>query len=453
MQDPLIDWLFQLQGPSLKWDIETVRAFAARLGHPERGFRSVHLAGTNGKGSVAAMLHGIARASGLSVGLNTSPHLVDPEERIRIDDHDIQPTQFRALISELRHDAEQAGSELPRHPSFFEMITLAAMRAFERAKVDLAVVETGLGGRLDATNILTPTLSVITTIGIDHLTALGGSLDSIASEKAGIVKPGVPVLAGWMHESMLSIIQDRAQRWGAPFYPAMRELSISGNLDGSFDLITPVCTYRRLRAPLAGPHQRLNTALAVRAAELLRLRGLSLPEVAIQPGLDLTRWPGRMEQIAGQPHWLLDGAHNADGADALGRALRERYRENPCRRVLIFGLSEGRDAVRLCEPLLPSVERVIVTQPVTVRAQSASLVASALRGSTRLPVDLAPTVSDAMSMARRCVDADAEIVVCGSLYLVGDVRRLLLGVEGTGQPLHERVPPIESAVSRQPHAP
>ncbi len=453
MRDPLIDWLFQLQGPSLKWDNETVRAFAARLGHPERSFRSVHIAGTNGKGSVAAMLHGIGRASGLSVGLNTSPHLVDPEERIRIDDDDIEPAHFRALIDELRRAALQAGNELPRHPSFFEMITLAAMRAFERAKVDLAVVEAGLGGRLDATNIMTPTLCVITTIGLDHVTALGGSLDSIAAEKAGIVKPGVPLLVGWMSESALSIMQERALRWGAPFHPATRELSISPNLDGSFDLATPVDTYRRLRAPLAGPHQRQNTALAVRAAELLRLRGLNLPEIAIRPGLMRTRWPGRMERIAGQPRWLLDGAHNADGADALGRALREQYREDPRRRVLIFGLSEGRDAARLFEPLRDCVERVIVVQPLTARAQPAEHVAKALRDVTRMPVELAANVDAAMALARHSIGSDGEVVVAGSLYLVGDVRRALFGVEGTGQPMHEIVPSIVPSGAPIPNAP
>lgn len=450
MHDPLIEWLYQLQGPSLKWDLDTTLAFASLLGQPQRRLRCVHIAGTNGKGSVAAMVHAIARGAGLSVGLNTSPHLVRPEERIRIDDADIDAGRFRALIAELRLAAEQGSASLPRHPSFFEMLTLAALRAFERRGVDLAVIETGLGGRLDATNLVVPLVSVITTIGLDHVVALGGSRSSIAREKAGVIKPGVPILAGWIDPDALAVIESRAQRVGAPFHPASRELTIEPLRSGRFHLTTPLATYRDIEPPLAGAHQRQNAALAIRAAELLRQRGVDIPERGVVAGLARTRWPGRMEQIAGSPSWLLDGAHNADGADALGAALRERYRLDPRRRALVFGLTEGRDPERLIAPLAASVERVIVTQPSIAKAQPAESIAERLRAAVRLPVEAIPSLPAALRRASESVGSDGEVIVAGSLYLVGDARSKLLGLEGPGHPAREIVPPIDQPAAHRP---
>jgi dihydrofolate synthase/folylpolyglutamate synthase len=441
----LIQWLFQLQGPSLKWDLDTARALAGLLGHPERRFRSVHIAGTNAKGSVAAMIHAIGLAAGVRVGLNTSPHLVDVRERIRIGEHELDEQAFMQLIEELRQQIALALPNLPRHPSFFEVVTAAAMVAFARQQVELAVIETGLGGRLDATNLVVPQLSVITTIGLDHQVTLGGSIESIAREKAGIIKPGVPVLVGWVPEPALAVIRARAHALGAPLHLAARELAIDVHLDGAFDLQTPLARYRRLESALEGRHQRQNAALAIRAAELLRQRGFDLPERAIVRGLSNTRWPGRMETLPGRPSVLLDGAHNIDGALALGTALRDRYRVEPRRRVLLFGVTAGRDAAALFAPLQETIAHVIVCTPPIAKAQPAEAVADALRQLTARPIEIAASAAEGIQRARWLAGPDGEVVVAGSLYLVGDVRRLLLGSEPPAHPQRELVPPVVSA--------
>lgn len=431
--EELTRWLFSLEGPSNKWDLDTARSFCAWLGHPERDVPALHVAGTNGKGSVAATVHAIALAAGWIAGLNTSPHLVRPEERIRVGAEDIDPRRFRALIARLRDEAAAAlaAGALPRHPSFFEMITAAAFLAFREANVPLAVIETGLGGRLDATNVIEPRVCVITTIGLDHVKTLGGSLASIAREKAGIVKPGVPVLAGWIAERPLAEIRAAAAARGAPLHLAADELVLRSRKGGAFDLVTPETTYERLAPALAGAHQRRNVALAIRAVELLRARGVALPHAAVAAGVANVRWPGRMERLG---RVLLDGAHNEHGARALGRALAgtaERF-------VLVFGVTEGRDPARLVAPLARHLARVVVTRPaipkavdpVAVRARLAEVFPA-------LAPELEPDAAAALARAQELAGDGGAILVAGSLYLVGDARRALLGLEGPGHPERE----------------
>lgn len=447
--DPLIDWLFSLQGPALKWDIDTARAFCAWLGDPQAAFPSAHVAGTNGKGSVAAMLHAITRASGLSAGLYTSPHLVRPEERIRVDDAEIAADAFRALVARLGDAARRAleAGALPRHPSFFEMMTAAGFLAFAERGVDLAVVETGLGGRLDATNVIVPRVSVITTIGLDHVKTLGGSREAIAREKAGIVKPGVPVVGGWIADRPRAVIDEAARAAGSPVHWAAQELRVRRSGPDGFDLKTPERTYRGLRCNLAGPHQLRNAALAVRAAELLAGSGLALDPGAVAEGLRSVRWPGRFERLEA-PGWAgagaagsfrLDGAHNLDGTRALSRLLEAIDREGPRpRRVLVFGVTEGRDAARLLAPLASSIDAVLVTRPGIVKAiDPAEVVACLQAGRVALPVELVPAPDEALARAARLAGEGGEVLVAGSLYLVGDARRILLDLAGTGHPKRE----------------
>ncbi len=432
--EPWIEWLFSLHGPSVKWDIETMQGFAAALGHPERRVPALHVAGTNGKGSVAAAVHAIARASGLSAGLYTSPHLVRPEERIRVDDEDIGRAAFAALIERLRATASE--TDLPRHPSFFEMMTAAAFVAFADANVAVAVLETGLGGRLDATNVVAPSVTVITTVGLDHVKTLGGTLAAIAREKAGILKPGVPVVVGWMPPRAREVVLARASEVGAPVHRADDELEVRARRDGSFDLVTPVRVHRGLRTALAGPHQRRNAALAVRAVELLAERGVAFDLAAVGPGLASVRWPGRMETIvAGGVRFLLDGAHNPDGARALARALRERG-GGPA--VLVFGMSEGRRATELLAPLRPHVGAVLLAHAEIAKAIPPERIRAELAAAwPDLACECVPDVALALERAAAIAGRGGDALVAGSLYLVGDARRVLLGLEGTGHPLRE----------------
>ncbi|GAB4222088.1 MAG: folylpolyglutamate synthase/dihydrofolate synthase family protein [Acidobacteriota bacterium] len=443
---PLIAWLFGLRGPDLKWELDTARAFAALLGHPERRFPAVHVAGTNGKGSVAAMVEAIARRAGLRTGLFTSPHLVCPTERIRIDGAPLALDEFLARIGSLRRRVAEGlhAGRLPRHPSFFEMMTGAALDAFAEHRVDLAVVEVGLGGRLDATNVVCPAVSAITTIGLDHRKTLGGTLQAIAAEKAGIVRPGVPVVLGAVPAPAVDVIERIARRRGAPVHSAPHEVTVETHADGRLALRTPEAAYGPLRPGLAGDHQAGNAAVAVRVAELLRARcGIVLTPETIEQGLAGVRWPGRLERLDGtRPEVLLDAAHNVDGIRSLARHLGTLPRPAaPGRRALVFGLTEGRDPLEMLEPLARLVGAVVAAPPATSRAIAPARIVAAAR---RLGLEAAEAsgARAALESARRIAGPTGEIVVAGSLYLVGDARRELLGLSGAGHPRRETVPPL-----------
>ncbi len=448
-EDELLDWLYGLKGPSLKWDLDTAHALNAACGHPDRAFRSLHVAGTNGKGSVAAMVHAIATAGGIRAGLYTSPHLVRPEERIRVGPEDIDPGSLRALIARLRELSarEEAGGVLPRTPSFFEIMTAAAFLAFAEGRVGFAAIECGLGGRLDATNVIHPMAAVVTTVGIDHAQILGPTLAEIAREKAGIVKPGVPVLVGWLPKEALAAVTSRARRLGAPLAEAARELSIEEEPGGTFRVDTPERTYAGLSCPLGGAHQRRNAALAIRALELCRARGLALPAEAVREGLAGVRWPGRLERIARggeEPAHLLDAAHNAEGAAVLAAWLAECDGTDGGRpRVAVFGLTEGRSAAEIAVPLAGAVDAWVVTRPVIDKAIEPAVVAEQLAQLGIGPVEVVPAPEEALERARARLAGlspgrgGGEVMVTGSLYLVGDARRILLRLEGPGHPARE----------------
>ncbi len=451
--DPLLDWLISLEGPKERWDFDTAATLDRRLGCPHRRYHSVHVAGTNGKGSVAALLHALCLASGVPAGLFTSPHLVRPEERIRLGEHDIAENSFRELIEALRAlvRTELSAGELLRHPSFFEMLTAAALLAFAREELPIAIIETGLGGRLDATNVITPLLSIITTIGLDHQAVLGATPAAIAREKAGIIKPGVPVLAGWIEGEALDVLRDTAHRRGAPFHLAAQELELREHKSGRFDVVTPHSIHRELESGLTGPHQRRNAALALRAAELVRVRGVPLDESRWDDGLRSVRWRGRCESIEGAPRLLLDTAHNIPGVMALAAALEERDSSlgRPSRRVLIFGISEGRDAAAMLPALAPYVDEVLLTSAGGPKAVDGADLSTSLRG---IPHESPGALPATLERARALAGADGEILVTGSLFLVGDT---LEAVSGRAAPLArpaERLP-AQDATPRPPSQP
>lgn len=443
--DPLLNWLYSLKGPTLKWDLETAVAFLEALGRPDRRYPSVHIAGTNGKGSVAATLHQIALASGLRSGLFTSPHLVRPEERIRLGREDIDAVLFRSLIERLRPAAEAgtASGRLPRFPSFFEMLTAAAFLAFAEAGVELAVVECGLGGRLDATNLIRPRLAVVVTVGFDHVKTLGPRLADIAREKAGIIKPGVPVLIGWLPQRAREVLARRAEECGCLLHAAEDEVQVRTGKAGAWRVRTPEREYCNLVSPLAGPHQQRNTALALRAAELLRQEGVALDPPAFAEGVARVAWPGRMETIPGRPGYLLDGAHNQEGARALARHLKQVDRkEGPRRRVAVFGMTEGRRPDQLLRPWIEAVEMVFLTRPGIDKAVDPASIASAL-GDLAPRCRVAGDPAGALRQAAALAGPDGQVLVTGSLYLVGDARRILLGLKGPGHPPRETsLPPV-----------
>ena len=404
----------------MKLGLAAIDAVCERLGRPQTRVPSVLLAGTNGKGSTAAMLHAIACAAGLGAGLYTSPHLESATERIRVGPDDIG---FEALDAELA-DVFAAADRAPAVPlTYFEAMTAAAFTAFARAGLDLAVLEVGLGGRLDATNVAPAILSVVTSISIDHVEDLGGTLESIAFEKAGVFRSGRPALVATRQPVALAVFDAAAARSGARLHRLADEVEIAAGpaaLSGTRLVLTTPAGRYALETPLAGSHQAENAAAAVRAAELLE------PEFRIGPaamaqGVASVRWPGRLERFHARGRTVLvDGCHNADGAAALARFVSEAGLAPD----LVFGAMADKDVESMGAALGPVVRRIRCVPAASPRAASPEELLrrfAAGRPDARTAPGLAAALEELLA------DPACEtIIVAGSLYLVGEARALLL---------------------------
>jgi len=400
--DPF-EYLFSLERFGIKFGLENISTLVARLGHPERAFRSVHVAGTNGKGSVVAMVDAALRAAGHRSARYTSPHLVDLTERFSIQGEPVDRGRLSVVIADLRDRIEQlrASGELEVQPTFFEVTTAAAFELFRRAHVEVAVLEVGLGGRLDATNVVCPIATAITSIDFDHQKFLGYTLREIATEKAGIIKPGVPVVVGELHPEAKAPIEEIADRLGARVIQAARD------------------DVSELAVGLRGAHQRINAAVAVRLLQQVDAYGIAVPRPAVAEGLANPEWPGRLElrRLAGDRELLLDAAHNPAGAAALASYLKSEYGPAP----LVFGAMRDKDAGAMLSALLPAVTQVVFTRASNARsADPAALAAQARRIAPWLPLSAEPAVAGALAAAWR---ASPRIVVAGSIFLLGDVIR------------------------------
>src|SRR5262245_35819618 len=425
------EYLYSLGNETLamKLGLESVRALARISSDPQKRFPAVHIAGTNGKGSTAAMTASFLRAAGMRVGLYTSPHLVSITERIRVDGDEISPDEFARLATDVRADGERLVAEnaLPAPPTFFEQVTMIAYLYFAERKVDLAVLEVGLGGRLDATNICEPVVTAITPVGFDHQKYLGDTLASIAGEKAGIVKPGVPVVIAAQSGEAMNTIAARCEELNAPMIvtsdPIDPEASDAGENVGRYRF-----RYRTrrdeyaLRLGLRGRHQITNAVVAIHIAEHLRLAGFDIPQPAVVEGLNNAEWPGRLEMIRLSPSHaplLLDGAHNADGARALRDFLDEHFRSTPI--TIIFGVMADNTIGEMGEALFHTANQVIVTRIASPRAAEPTAIAEA----SRRDVIRVESAAEALAEALRITPTDGLIVVCGSLFLVGELRQSL----------------------------
>lgn len=433
MLSPTIEWLYGLRSLGVKLGLEQIRALLDLLGHPERRYPSAIVGGTNGKGSVAAMLEAIAGAHGKRTGLLTSPHLVRPNERIRVDGRDLDDVALDAALERTRRCIEEAiaAGKLELHPSFFEVLTGTALEEFARREVDVALLEVGMGGRLDATNAVEAALSIIVSIGFDHMKSLGGSIDSIATEKAGIVKAGRPLISGVHAGAARDVVTRVCVEREASFVDATAATLTAGP-DGSFEIDTGRGQYRDLRLSLAGRHQQENARVALLAFEHLAERLGLTPEVpAVREGLANVRWPGRLQRIdggAGQPSMLLDGAHNAAGAKALAVFLEEQA---PVRRVLLFSALRGKEIDKIFATLAPWLDGIVITDPGVERALPLEEVARAA-GRCIGSVTVEPDPATALAAARKQAGVGGEVLVAGSLYLVGRVMGMLEGKDVPG---------------------
>jgi dihydrofolate synthase/folylpolyglutamate synthase len=409
----------------MKIGLAAIDSVCQRLGRPERTLPSVLVAGTNGKGSVAATMSAIAAASGLRAGLYTSPHLTRVTERIRIGEADVTEDELEAVLETVFRAAD-AAPEIP--VTYFESLTAAAFVAFAERRLDLGIFEVGLGGRFDATNVSPAALSIVTSIGLDHVEELGPTVESIAREKAGVFRFGRPALIGECVVGARQPLEEAARQTGAVFHDAAREVTVSHlvtSLDGSrFRLTTPQGRYD-LATPLAGAHQAANTALAARAAELLADDLPALSSRSIAPGVAATRWPGRLERFSVRGRVvLLDGCHNPQGAEALMRFLHDV--DLAGRAVLVFGAMADKDIERMAAILFPSAATVRLVTAASPRAATAEEIArrTVAARSDSLPV---ASVEGALAELLGGPGPGAPpIIVAGSLYLVGEARNLLL---------------------------
>lgn len=412
------DYLGGLERFGVKLGLDNIRVLLHRLGDPHRAFPSIHVAGTNGKGSVSAMLAEILARNGLRVGLYTSPHLVRVEERIRVNGRLIPDRDFRRLMGIFKAKTGDllASKDLHASPTYFEILTAAALLYFREKRVDCAILEVGMGGRFDATNAVTPVVSVITTISRDHIEYLGTTLARIAFEKAGIIKPGVPVVSGVTAGPARAVIRRRARELNAPLIEVFGpETSFQPLGKGVFLYRTGGDEYR-LSPGLRGEHQGRNAAVAAAAARVLdRPPGRK----TIEAGIRSVRWEGRLELAALRPAVYLDGAHNEAGAEALADFIRTSFSRPP---VLVFAMMRDKAIGRFARALFPFVGKVIATAIPYKRSARPEEILSRAPAFKR-KIILEPDLCRALSLARRTAGPSGTVIVAGSLFLVGEAKK------------------------------
>jgi dihydrofolate synthase/folylpolyglutamate synthase len=419
--DPL-SFLYSLEKLGMKFGLETISRLCERLGHPERAFRSIVVAGTNGKGSVTAMTETALRAAGHRVARYTSPHLVRLEERFVIGGREVATSDLVAALGRVQDVVIELGARgtLDGPPTFFECATAAAFDLFCRAGVEVAVLEVGLGGRLDATNVAAPIATAITSIDLDHQVQLGNTLASIAREKAGIIKAGVPVVCGPLPPEAAAVIERVARATGAPLVRAPDTVSVARRRDGRVDFRSSDYVLEGVQLALPGRHQADNAAVVVALlAELERL-GVRVGADAARAGLATVSWPGRLEHVtSGDTRILLDAAHNPAGAAALREYLLEIGWTHA---VLVFGAMRDKEVGAMLAALAPCCSRIVCTTATTSRAMAAKDIARIAVDVGRWIVDAEDDPAAALALARR---AGNPVVVAGSIFLIGPLRDIL----------------------------
>lgn len=419
--------LYRLHAAGIKFGLETEHALLARLGHPEQGLAIIHVAGTNGKGSVCSMLEAVLRRAGLKTGLYTSPHLIRFNERIRINGRCVTDETLASLIPWVDKQAQETtarpgGQEI----TFFEFTTALAFECFKRERVDVVVLETGMGGRLDATNVITPLVSVITGVSLEHTDYLGKDIPSIAAEKGGIIKPGRPVVIGPLTDEALPVIQRLAQERQARLIRAQDIVSVkrkSQNLDGQqVGVESDSSSYGRLRCPLIGRHQLENMGIAVAALEVLRDEcGLPVTPRSVKEGLEIVRWPGRCQVLSKDPVTILDGAHNPEGAHILSQVLHELVKGQPV--GLVTGMCGDKDLDGFLRALAGRIRRMWAVPLKTERGLPPEAIAARAH-IVECPVAIS-SVPDALREASAWAVANrGTVCIAGSLYLAGEVLEL-----------------------------
>jgi dihydrofolate synthase/folylpolyglutamate synthase len=416
------------QAAAAKFNLENITILLERLGRPDRAFPCVHIAGTNGKGSSAAFLEKILREAGFRTGLNTSPHLERINERIRISGKEIADKRFAEMFSRIHAAIEEllAEGKLRAHPTYFECVTALAFETFARERVDFAVIEVGLGGRLDATNVVTPLVSVITRIDFDHENYLGHSLREIAGEKAGILKPQVPAVFAVQLPEAHEVLVARATELRCPFVETGELFRVEKErLEDGCARATAVETSSgksfAVEPRLAGRFQLQNALNAMAAARVLQNRGYRITDENIVNGIATAEWPGRLERLQTRPDVYLDGAHNPGAARELAQFLQENFSGRKV--YLVFGAMRDKAVDEVTGMLFPHAQEVIFTQPGTPRAVSARQLAE-MAGDHAAKFTVIEEAEKALEFALSKAGPEDAVFITGSLYLVGEVRQI-----------------------------
>lgn len=400
------------------------------VGSPHKKLRCLHVAGTKGKGSTCHMLAGMLRNAGFSVGLYTSPHLIDIRERIQLNGNMVSEAGFARLIARLAPVVKRLESE---GPTFFEIMTAAAFLHFANEEVDYAVIETGLGGRLDSTNVIKPEVCGLVSISYDHMKQLGSTLEAIAEEKAGIMKPGVPVISAPQEPAVKRVFRDHAKKIGCELKFVGDELEFSYRFESSratgpharVCMMTPSSRFDHVQVPMLGEHQVWNCGVALGMIDALRLKGQQIPEQPAVDGLARVYVPGRLEIIRESPKTVIDCAHNAASIAALMRAIGQNIGYDSM--VVIFGCSADKDIDGMLRELQLGADKVIFTNNATPRSADPKELYTRFVEKSQKMAQVEPTLMDAYRTAMHCVTREDLICITGSVYLVGEAKQILSG--------------------------
>ncbi|PKM82982.1 MAG: bifunctional folylpolyglutamate synthase/dihydrofolate synthase [Firmicutes bacterium HGW-Firmicutes-14] len=422
-----MEFLRNLTKFGFNFGLGRIEELLKRLGDPHRKLRVIHVGGTNGKGSTVAMIASILQAGGYKTGVFTSPHLHSYCERYRINGVEITGEAIAKLLNRLRPHLEDMVEEGFEHPTEFEVSTALAFAYFLEQQVDFLVLEVGLGGAIDSTNVVTPLVSVITNVAMDHMDYLGNSIREIATIKSGIIKEGVPVVTAADYEDALEVIRRTSREKGCELVEVGRDVTwnpVRGSAEGQeFEVTTPSKTYRGLFISLAGQHQVINAATAIAVIEALERYKYSFPEEAVIDGLARTSWPARLEMVSSSPRVLLDGAHNLHGSLSLKKALTEVFSYRNL--ILVFGMLGDKERERVVAELAPLAKTVIVTKPNSPRAGDWERIADEV--ARYVPdVHLIENIRQAVEKGMSLAGPEDLVCVTGSLYMVAEAREMFL---------------------------
>jgi dihydrofolate synthase/folylpolyglutamate synthase len=433
-----LNYIYDLQRIGIKFGLTNTKRLLNALGNPHLNFKAIHIGGTNGKGSTASMLASILKAAGYKVGLYTSPHLIHLSERIQLNGHPISEADLIKGAEELKRITQDIHFK-DSHPTFFETVTCLAFSYFSQNGVDWAVIEVGMGGRWDATNVCNPHVTVITNISMDHQKYLGQTLTEIAKEKAGIIKPGCPLVSAVTQEEVLALIRERCESMGASLYlipelysceethgqmkTFLKTYPLNNELAGpQISIKRAGCPYITITQPLLGSFQIQNTLLALEVIQRLRETDMEIKDDAIKKGLHETVWPGRIQVVSKKPYIVLDGAHNPYAAQRMSETIRTQFSYENL--ILVLGILKDKDIAGICREILPLAHHVILSAPDSDRAASAEELYQIIQCNglaEKQDILIVPRLDEAIIKAKALAMEKDLILVTGSLYTIGEI--------------------------------